>query len=169
MSEDESWTLTPQSCRLGSVSVPLAGSRVSVGSRVHLRGSTALCSRGVGGRVLAAAMHGEESSWFKQDGVGKTRIICKKNLGEAWEQDQGLGHAGWMSSHRCDPRPLLVWGLDPVVTPPGVQRRPGATLCLLGHMKDPVCKAGRARAQSSPLHGLERSRVRIYTGMWVVS
>ena len=92
--------------------------------------------------------------------------LLVKNLGEAWEQDQGLGHAGWMSSHRCDPRPLLVWGLDPVVTPPGVQRRPGATVCLLGHMKD---KAGRARAQSSPLHGLESSRVRIYTGMWVVS
>lgn len=97
------------------------------------------------------------------------QIFVKKNLGEAWEQDQGLGHAGWMSLHRCTLRPLLLWGLDPVVTPPRVQRRPRATLCLLGHMKDPVGKAGRVRAQSSPLRGLERSRVRIYTEMWVVS
>lgn len=154
----------------GSVTVPLAESRVNVGSRVHLRGSTALCARGVvGGRVLAAAMHGKDSSWFKQNGIGKTQIFVKKNLGEAWEQDQGLGHAGWMSLHRCTLRPLLLWGLDPVVTPPRVQRRPRATLCLLGHMKDPVGKAGRVRAQSSPLRGLERSRVRIYTEMWVVS
>ena len=123
---------------------------------------------GWGGRVLAAAMHGKDSSWFKQDGIGKTQIF-KKNLGEAWEQDQGLGHAGWMSLHRCTPCPLLLWGLDPVATPPRVQRRPRATLRLLGHMKDPVGKAGRAQAQSSPLHGLERSRVRIYTEMWVVS
>lgn len=121
------------------------------------------------GRVLAAAMHGKDSSWFKQNGIGKTQIFVKKNLGEAWEQDQGLGHAGWMSLHRCTLRPLLLWGLDPVATPPRVQRRPRATLRLLGHMKDPVGKAGRVRAQSSPLCGLERSRVRIYTEMWVVS
>lgn len=81
MSEDEPWTLTPQSCRLGSVSVLLAGSRVRVGSRVHLRRSTALCAWGMGGRVLAAALHGEESSWFKQDGVGKTGIFVRRILG----------------------------------------------------------------------------------------
>lgn len=153
----------------GSVTVPLAESRVNVGSRVHLRGSTALCARGVGGAesLQLPCMERTPAGLSRMELV--KQIFVKKNLGEAWEQDQGLGHAGWMSLHRCTLRPLLLWGLDPVAIPPRVQRRPRATLRLLGHMKDPIGKAGRVRAQSSPLRGLERSRVRIYTEMWVVS
>lgn len=79
-------------------------------------GAQPCAPRGGGGRVLAAAMHGKDPIWFKQDGIGKTQIFVRKILGRPGnriraEDMQNGCHCTAVPLVHCCSGGLILWRL----------------------------------------------------------